>query len=144
VWSVIREVYVSGDNEAKENFHETGSGRRGAGGWWAEAACCDQNGNLIGTVGPFVSLAMIAEVKAALDRQMDLAHGAVIAISLPYLRPSTAGERAIKMVRLDPAIGKWTDAGTQTMRVGPNSVTALVPGPGLFTILALDRFHIEP
>ena len=70
---------------------------------------------------------------------MSLAHGAVLEISLPYLQPPTAVEQAIRVVRFDQTIGKWTDAGIQTTRVGPNSVTALVPGPDLFTVIALER-----
>ena len=44
----------------------------------------------------------------------------------------------IPAVRFDTAIGKWTDAGIQTTLLGPHSVTALVSGPALFTVLALE------
>jgi hypothetical protein len=77
--------------------------------------------------------------QTALDRQMAVAHGAVMRLSLPYLLLPTAGKQTIRVVRFDAAIGKWTDAGIQTTLVGPHSVTALVSGATLFTVVAIDR-----
>jgi hypothetical protein len=87
---------------------------------------------------------MTDAAKTGLDRQMTVAHGPVMQMSLPYLLPPAASKETIKAVRFDAAIGKWTDAAIQTTLVGPHSVTALVSGRTLFTVLALEGGPAAP
>ncbi len=81
---------------------------------------------------------MTSAAKALLAGEMDVAHRAVVAITLPYDRKSTSKNSELKVIRLDSTIGKWTDAGVRITSVGTNTITALVGGPGVFSVLALE------
>lgn len=94
---------------------------------------------MISTASPVVRLTMTDAAYVAIDRQARIAHGAVVRMSLPYVLRRGAARQTVRAVRFDTTTGKWTDAGLRTTTVGPHSVTALLSGPGLFTVLAVER-----